>query len=141
MAPALVISGHPFKARVMMWNTNTAFGSLSKTLHWGGALLIILMIALGLWAVRYPLETPEQMAAKWELFALHKTVGVCAFGFGAVRLVSMGFQVKPAPLKAHGAAAVFAARTAHWLLSLLMVLVPLAGLAARPGLWSQTVNG
>lgn len=111
----------------MVWNTKANFGAVSKTLHWIGALLIFAMIALGLWAVQSPLETPEQMAAKWELFALHKTVGVCAFGFGLVRLISMALQPKPLPLAHHGAREVFVARTAHWLLSLLLVLVPLAG--------------
>lgn len=111
----------------MIWNTNATFGALSRTLHWGGALLIFALIALGLWAVKYPLETPEQMAGKWQLFALHKTIGVLAFCFGALRMASMAAQVKPSPLAGHGPAEVFAARTVHWLLSFLMMLVPLAG--------------
>ena len=100
---------------------------MSKTLHWFGAALFIVMFVLGAVAVKYPLETPEQMAGRWELFALHKTVGVCAFAYGVLRLASMWFQDKPAPLAHHGRAEVFAARTVHWLLTLLMVLVPLAG--------------
>ncbi|MEO9826538.1 MAG: cytochrome b [Paracoccaceae bacterium] len=123
----LVIEGHLIKAPDMVWNTKTTFGSVSKLLHWFGALLIFAMIALGIWAVQYPLETPEQMAAKWELFALHKTVGVCAFGLSVLRLISMVFQTKPLPLKYHGAREVFGARTVHWLLTFLMILVPLAG--------------
>lgn len=111
----------------MRWNSHTGFGSVSKSLHWFGAALIVAMFVLGAVAVKYPLETPEQMAAKWELFALHKTVGVCAFAYGLLRLVSMAFQVKPAPLAHHGRVEVFAARSVHWLLTLLMILVPLAG--------------
>ena len=111
----------------MVWNTDSTFGALSRALHWGGAILIFAMIALGIWAVKYPLETPEQMSAKWQLFALHKTIGVCAFGFGALRLVSMALQITPLPLAGHSPAEVFAARTVHWLLSFLMMLVPLAG--------------
>lgn len=111
----------------MVWNTHHAFGSVSKVLHWGGAILILAMIALGLWAVKYPLDTPEQMAQKWQLFALHKTIGVCAFGFGALRLAFMAFQVKPSPLATHSHGEIFASRTAHWLLTFLMMLVPLAG--------------
>lgn len=120
----------------MLWNTQTTYGRLARGLHWIGALLIFGMIGLGVWAVQYPLETPDQMAAKWRLFALHKTVGVCAFGFGALRLISMVLQIKPSPLAGHGPSEVFFARTAHWLLSFLMVLVPLAGWvrhAALPG--------
>lgn len=111
----------------MVWNTNASFGTLAKALHWGGAALILAMFALGLWAVKAPLETPEQIAATWQLFALHKTVGVCAFVFGLVRLISMAVQAKPAPLAGHKSSEVFAARTVHWLLTLLMLLVPLAG--------------
>jgi cytochrome b561 len=111
----------------MVLNTHVSFGSVAKAFHWVGAALIFAMIGLGLWAVKAPLETPEQMAAKWQLFALHKTVGVCAFGFGLLRLMSMAFQVKPAPLAGHRKTEVYAARTVHWMLSLLMILVPLAG--------------
>lgn len=111
----------------MMWNTKTDFGVVSKALHWAGAALIFAMIGLGIWAVKSPLETPDQMATKWQLFALHKTVGVCAFGFGALRLIFMAVQTKPRPLVAHSGAEVFASRTAHWLLTILMMLVPLAG--------------
>lgn len=110
-----------------MWNTRTSFGPFSKSLHWLGALLIFAMIGLGLWAVQSPLQTPEQMAAAWQLFALHKTIGVCAFGFGVVRLASMAMQLRPEPIASHGQNEVSAARTVHWLLAALMVLVPLAG--------------
>ena len=111
----------------MRWNSHETFGTISKTLHWFGAALILAMFALGAVAVKYPLETPEQMAAKWELFALHKTVGVCAFFFGVVRVFSMWFQPKPAPLAHHGMVEIFAARTVHSLLTVLMIAVPLAG--------------
>ncbi|NNE86907.1 MAG: cytochrome b [Silicimonas sp.] len=111
----------------MMWNSHLGFGSLSKGLHWVGALLIIAMFGLGAAAVQYPLDTPEQMAAKWQFFAVHKTIGVCAFFYGALRLIFMLVQVKPQPLVQHGATEIFVARTVHWLLTLLMILVPLAG--------------
>lgn len=120
----------------MLRNSDTAFGSLSKCLHWAGAVLIFGMIGLGVLALKYPLETPDQMAAKWQLFALHKTIGVCAFGFGALRLISMAMQVKPRPLSGHSATEVFVARVVHWQLTFLMMLVPLAGWvrhAALPG--------
>lgn len=120
----------------MLRNTDTSFGSLSKYLHWTGAILIFGMIGLGVLALKYPLNTPDQMAAKWQLFALHKTIGVLAFGFGVLRLISMAVQVKPRPLSGHTATEVFVARVVHWQLTLLMMLVPLAGWvrhAALPG--------
>lgn len=120
-----------------MWhNTDASFGTLSKCLHWTGAILIFGMIGLGVFALKYPLDTLDQMAAKWQLFALHKTIGVLAFGFGALRMISMAMQVKPRPLSGHASREVFVARVVHWLMTFLMMLVPLAGWvrhAALPG--------
>lgn len=108
-------------------NTNTAYGSVSKSFHWLTALLILTLFPLGLIAENLPYDTGEQLARKAWLFSLHKTLGVTLFFVALVRILWTLTQKKPALLNPDHKAESFAAETVHWLLYISLVLVPLSG--------------
>lgn len=125
-------------------NTSTAYGSLSKFLHWLTVLLICAVIPLGVAAnglaeqIRDPatVATAEDLARAFRLFSWHKTVGVAVFFVGVSRLAWTLAQPKPAPMYPDRHVETLAARTVHVLLLGSLVLVPLAGWishAALPG--------
>ena len=61
----------------------THYNSLAKLLHWGSALLIIAMFALGLWMVDLDYYSEwYKLAPHW-----HKSVGLCLFAITLFRLI------------------------------------------------------
>ena len=92
-------------------------------LHWLLALLIIGQIALGLSMLEIPRNTPERAY----FFNLHKSLGLLAAGFIALRIV-WRWRHSPPPLPASMPAwQVAAAHWGHRLLYACMVLMPLSG--------------
>ncbi len=108
-------------------NTNTHYGTVSKSFHWLTALLILTLFPLGLIAENLPYDTGAQLARKAWLFSLHKTLGITLFFVALLRILWTLTQKKPALLNADHKAESFAAETVHWLLYLSLVLVPLSG--------------
>ena len=68
-------------------NTATSFGQVARSLHWLTALLILSAIGLGLYAEGLPHDSSEALAAKAEVFSIHKTIGMAAFLVALVRIV------------------------------------------------------
>ena len=60
-------------------NSATRFGAISMLLHWGLAVLVIGMLALGPYMRQLPVS-PE----KFELYALHKSLGVTTLALACV---------------------------------------------------------
>ncbi len=108
-------------------NTVTRYGGMAKMFHWATALLILTAIPLGLIANDMPFGTTEELAAKANLFSIHKTVGVTIFFVALARILWALFQTKPAPLHPERTLETFAAETVHWALYISLVLVPLSG--------------
>ncbi|HBD91197.1 MAG TPA: cytochrome [Gemmobacter sp.] len=108
-------------------NTSTRYGALARSLHWLTALLILSAIGLGLYADNLPYDTSETLAAKAQIFSLHKTIGIAAFFVAAIRIVSALLQPKPAPVHPDRRLETFAAETVHWALYISMLAVPLTG--------------
>ena len=108
-------------------NTTTRFGSITKTLHWLTALLILTAIPLGLLATRGDISTDDGIARTAWLFSLHKTVGVTAFWVALIRILWAVTQARPAHLHPDRKLETFAAEAVHWLLYISLVLVPLSG--------------
>lgn len=108
-------------------NTPTTYGSVTRTLHWITALLVITLIPVAVIANQLPYETSEQLALKAFLFSLHKTLGVAVFFVAVLRILWTLTQPKPAPLHPDRKAETFLAETAHWLLYGSLVLAPLSG--------------
>ncbi len=108
-------------------NTPSSFGSVARVLHWLTALLILTAIPLGLYANSLPFDTSEALAAKAQVFSLHKTLGVAAFFVALARILWAFTQPRPAPLHPERRLETFAAEAVHWALYLSLVAVPLSG--------------
>ncbi|WP_372886144.1 cytochrome b/b6 domain-containing protein [Shimia sp.] len=108
-------------------NTRTDYGSLTKSLHWLTALLILSALPLGFLAQQAPMADGAEIAAKAQLFSLHKTVGLAAFLVAALRILWALTQTRPGLLNSDNRLEALAAHSTHWLLYGAMLLVPLTG--------------
>jgi cytochrome b561/polyisoprenoid-binding protein YceI len=108
-------------------NTATRYGSVARTLHWITALLILTAIPLGLFANQMPYATGDELAAKAQLFSLHKTLGVTAFFVALIRILWAFTQARPEPLHPDRVWETRLAELVHWTLYLSLVIVPLSG--------------
>jgi cytochrome b561/polyisoprenoid-binding protein YceI len=108
-------------------NTATQYGSVARTLHWITALLILTAIPLGWFANQMPYATGDELAAKAQLFSLHKTVGIAAFSVALIRILWAVTQTRPEPVHPDRMWETRCAETVHWMLYLSLVIVPLSG--------------
>lgn len=67
----------------MLRNTKTGYGGIAILFHWVMALLIVAMLALGL----YMHELPPTEQSTFELYQLHKSIGFVVLALGVLRLV------------------------------------------------------
>jgi len=96
----------------------------AMALHWGHALVIGALVVIGLSMVDLP-KGPERTAA----YALHKSLGLVAFGLVALRL-AWRLRCPPPAHTGIDARERRLANIAHRLLYLLLVLVPATGFAS-----------
>ena len=108
-------------------NTQTSYGAVARTLHWLTALLILTAIPLGLIANDMAFGTSEELAAKAQLFSIHKTVGIAAFAVALIRILWALGQARPEPMHPDRRWETRAAEMVHWALYLSLVIVPLSG--------------
>jgi cytochrome b561/polyisoprenoid-binding protein YceI len=108
-------------------NTATHYGSVARTLHWLTALLILTAIPLGWIANQMPYATGAELAAKAQLFSIHKTLGVAAFAVALIRILWAFTQTRPEPVHPDRRAETLLAELVHWALYLSLVIVPLSG--------------
>lgn len=108
-------------------NTETSFGWVARSLHWATALLILLAIPLGIVANQMAYDTEAALAAKAQLFSIHKTLGVAAFSVAVLRILWALTQPRPRPLHPGRRLETGLAETVHWLLYISLVMVPLSG--------------
>ena len=76
-------------------NDSTQYGTLSKALHWLMAVIILTLLAVGIYMADLPTDTEEQKQYAYQFFGLHKSFGVVALMLIVVRLVWL--RVSPAP--------------------------------------------
>ncbi|GHC46438.1 cytochrome b/b6 domain-containing protein [Neogemmobacter tilapiae] len=108
-------------------NTTQSYGSVARTFHWLTALLILSAIGLGLYAESLPYDTGEALAAKAQVFSLHKTVGIAAFFVALARILWAFTQPRPTTLHPDRKLETLAAEFVHWSLYAAMLIVPLSG--------------
>ena len=106
----------------MQWrNSERRYGAISKGFHWGVGLLIVGMIALGLYME--DMHGPDKL----KTYAFHKATGLVILGLVILRInwkLSQQSPLLPASLsKPH----VIGARLAHFALYLCIFLMPLSG--------------
>jgi len=108
-------------------NSRTRFGTVARSLHWLTALLILTAIPLGLYANSLPYATSDALAAKAQVFSLHKTLGVAAFFVALVRILWALTQPRPVPLHPDRRVETAVADLVHWILYISLLAVPLSG--------------
>ena len=125
---------------------NKRYTLTAITLHWLIALGILGMFAFGWYMTGLPKEAPEQLSYDlfnlgiytWDLtkessprafyFNLHKSIGITLLGLIVIRILWRIKHKPPALLTSYKAWERKLSTSAHHLLYLLMVLVPISGL-------------
>ena len=106
-------------------NTERRYGLVAVALHWAMAVLLLVLVAMGVYMVRLPDAGFDQV--KITLILVHKAIGLGALGAVLLRL---GWRVGSAlPALAEGLPPwqQVAARFVHLLLYALMLALPLTG--------------
>ena len=103
-------------------NTAQRWGSLSKSLHWLIALLILALGIVGLVMGEFP-KTPKYF---W-IYTMHKSIGITVLVLVVVRLVWRLYAGAPEPVPGTPSWQERIASATHWLLYVLMFAIPLSG--------------
>jgi len=100
----------------------TNYDTLSKIIHWVMAIMLIGLVAVGV----YMHEMPDG-ADKWELYGMHKSMGVLALIFIVFRII---WRIKnPVErLKDIGDGDYKKAKAIQGILYLLMIMIPVSGM-------------
>ena len=98
------------------------WGPVSQAFHWGSALLLVAIAAIGLTMEDLP-NSPDKI----RMYALHKSLGLTLLAVVALRLAWR--WTRPTPADVPGLAPVVrrAAGAVHWALYGLMLAMPLTG--------------
>lgn len=125
---------------------NKRYTKVAIILHWLIAFGILGMFAFGWYMTGLPREAPEQMSYDlfdwgiytWELtkessprafyFNLHKSIGITLLGLIVIRILWRIIHKPPALLTSYKAWERKLSTSAHHLLYLLMIVVPMSGL-------------
>jgi cytochrome b561 len=95
-----------------------------RVLHWLSAILILALITSG--AVMVDQEAGD---FKWQLYANHKSLGITIFVLFFIRAIVRIFSIVPKFPKELSSFWSVSAKAGHFLLYLLMLVVPLCGIA------------
>jgi cytochrome b561 len=104
-------------------NTPDSFGLVSRCLHWGMALLVLGMLALGL-----RISDMEPALSNLWLYGLHKTIGFAILALLLCRILWHLMSPVPKPIGPKGIAQ-SAARAGHMMFYVLLIAIPLTGWA------------
>lgn len=107
----------------MFKNSSSSYGSMARFLHWFMALCFILLIIVGVFMTDLP---PND--TKWQIYTVHKSVGLLMAGFALIRLYWAFVSIKPTPPSSTPAYLVLLAKIGHWLLYAFILIMPFSGL-------------
>ncbi len=111
----------------MFKNSAAEYGTFSKVMHWLMAVIILALVAAGIYMADLPRDTDAQKQYAFFFYGMHKSFGVIALILIAIRLVWLRISPNP-PLPA-----VFEGKERMLveglkkLLYLLMIVVPVSG--------------
>lgn len=106
-------------------NTEDTYGLIHQILHWATALLILALIPMGVFMHNLPDGNAEEIADKFWLYSLHKTIGMSALLVASLRIMWAVIQPQPRPL--HQGLEGFAAKAVHHLLYGAIIIMPVLG--------------
>lgn len=104
-------------------NTATQYGKLAIILHWGMALFIISIIAVGFF-----MTSMEDGDTKWAIYRLHKAFGVLILVLALFRWFWVLSNEKVGALDSYSKMEIGLAHAGKWFLMLLMLVMPASGL-------------
>lgn len=109
-------------------NTKERYGKVAQIFHWLTALLILGLLIAGTIMTYLPDGTTDQIARKVFMYSMHKTIGVIVLLVAILRIVWAFANPRPKPLHPERKLETFAAETAHWVLYIAIVAMPVTGL-------------
>jgi cytochrome b561 len=104
-------------------NTAERYGSVAMSLHWLIAAAVIANLAVGLYMADLPRADPN----KFELIALHKSIGLTVLTLSVLRVLWRLVNPVPPPPAGLSPMLRIAGRALHHLLYFLIIAIPLAG--------------
>jgi len=107
------------------FNSAQRYGVIALLLHWGMAIVLLALAALGLYMVALPDAGYDQ--TKITLILAHKSLGMVAFALALARIAWRTVNALPALASGLPAWQQLAARVVHLCFYALMVLLPLTG--------------
>jgi len=109
----------------MQWrNSDTQFGTVTKTFHWVMALLVIGLLCVGLWMGTIP---ASELALKIKVYGLHKSIGISVLLLVFARIFWHLYAKKPSFVAGMKPWEKLAASAAHIFLYIAMLVMPLSG--------------
>ncbi len=109
-------------ARMTLADSPSAFGLISRLFHWLTALAVLAMITVGIYMAGLPLSP-----TKFQLYGLHKSIGMTVLVLTLLRLVWRRRQSAPEPLSTHAPWERILAKATHHGLYALLIALPLVG--------------
>lgn len=106
-----------------IYNSDTAYGLVSKLLHWCIAILFIAMLALGLYLEEIDYLHPWHNAALY----FHKAFGMMILLLGLCEILWVRLTRSPAPLISLTSLERLMANVMHRTLYLMLLLIPVTG--------------
>jgi len=104
-------------------NSSERYGAISVLLHWGVALCVLALFAVGLWMVGLGYYHPWRQIAP----DLHKSIGIVLFAVMLLRLIWRFLSPPPPPTPNQGKFTRIAAKLGHGLLYILLFAVLICG--------------
>ncbi|HHS99391.1 MAG TPA: cytochrome b [Thiomicrospira sp.] len=105
----------------MLKNTSTSYGVVSRANHWISALLFIGLIALGMY-----MHELEKSPEKFELYDLHKSLGIGLFLLMMLRLIWLKISPNPEQISKNKFEHILG-HAVKGILYLAMIMLPISG--------------
>jgi cytochrome b561 len=106
----------------MFKNTTTTYGTVNKFLHWSIGLLIIAMVAVGMY-----MTSMEGSDQKWYIYGLHKSFGIVVLVLVFARVLWRLVNITPDLPASMPDWQKKASKLTHYALYLIMVVYPVSG--------------